>query len=170
MEIWKEITGFNDYQVSDQGQVRSTKYKKPRILKPGNVGKGHLQVTLMRDSRKHKMLVHRLVAAAFIPQKEEHLIFIDHMNGVPADNRAENLRWVTNRMNLQNRNDNREGRTASSYAGVSFRRRDSAWIARIYIEGKNILLGNFDTQEEGAFAYDAALLKLGLEPVNFNHA
>jgi hypothetical protein len=162
MELWKDIA--SGYQVSDCGNVRSTKYKQLRILKPGNTGKGHQQVTLRIEGRSKKVLVHRLVAEAFIANPM-NLPFVDHINGMPQDNRVENLRWVTNRENLQNRNDNREGRTASRYTGVSLRKRDDKWIARIYIARKSRFLGCFEIEEEAALAYETALT-LMIQPAN----
>ncbi|MBF8964299.1 HNH endonuclease [Pontibacter sp. FD36] len=165
MEIWKNVQGYDSYQVSNYGKVRSTKYKQPRILKPGDIGTGHQQVTLRTQGKNKKLLVHRLVANAFISNPGGYP-FVDHINGIPEDNRVENLRWVTNRENLQNRNDNREGRTTSRYVGVSYRKSDSCWIARIYINKENHLLGSFKDEEEAALAYDTVLIDLGLSPVN----
>lgn len=47
--------------------------------------------------------IHRLVAEAFIPNPENKP-FIDHINGNRADNRVENLRWVSHRENCNNPN------------------------------------------------------------------
>jgi len=34
VEIWKDIPGFLDYQVSNLGRVKSLKREKEKILKP----------------------------------------------------------------------------------------------------------------------------------------
>ena len=47
--------------------------------------------------------VHKLVARAFIPNPENKPV-IDHINGNRADNRIENLRWVTQKENVNNPN------------------------------------------------------------------
>ena len=69
-------------------------------------------------------LVHRLVADAFIPNPNNYP-FIDHIDGNPANNNAENLRWCTRSMNMLNpitreRNSNaRRNKTAPNRRGIA---------------------------------------------------
>ena len=56
--------------------------------------KGYPRVALAGSDRK----VHRLVAAAFIPNPEP-LPQVNHKNGIKTDNRAENLEWCNNSQN-----------------------------------------------------------------------
>lgn len=70
---------------------------------------------------------------------------IDHINSVRHDNRALNLRNVTNSVNQQNqkkaRSDNKTG-----FLGVT--RRKHRYEARININGKSVHLGMADTAEK----------------------
>ena len=114
-EIWKDVPGYEgQYQVSDQGRVRSLdrvvicagavkgtypSHKKGRLLCPGPINSGHLSVVLGRGGTK---LVHQLVLRAFIgPPPDKHEVC--HNNGNPADNRLENLRWGTRRENIKDK-------------------------------------------------------------------
>ncbi len=107
MEVWKDIAGYEGiYQVSDAGRVRSVarvnsqgaklKGKPRKLIKDHN---GYCVVGLTRDAvmRYHK--VHRIVAAAFIPNPD-NLPQVNHTEGNKADNRACKLEWCTNQENI----------------------------------------------------------------------
>lgn len=96
MEIWTDIEGFENYQVSTWGRVRSSKC----ILKPYENQKGYLKVGLTRDGKCHKKRVNRLVAQAFIPNPNG-LPQVDHIDGNKQNNSVTNLRWVDNATNQQ---------------------------------------------------------------------
>src|SRR5580704_15348041 len=103
-EIWKDVVGFASgfYQVSNLGRVKSLPrlrnynggFRKtcPKILKQ-SVDR-YAQVRL-HDSNTYKvLLVHRLVAEAFIPNPHNKPT-VNHKNGDKKDNRACNLEWMT---------------------------------------------------------------------------
>lgn len=86
---WRYIKNFEGrYEVSESGYVRNS--VTGRVLKPYPFSNGYLGVQLGRGNVR---LVHRLVAAAFIPGNDE--LQVNHRNGARADNRAENLEWMT---------------------------------------------------------------------------
>jgi hypothetical protein len=92
------------YEVSNQGRVKSLakvvpngaggKPMQERILKTWKTN-GYLYVGL---GRNFKTTVHRLVAAAFL-EPDDSRPHVNHKNGFRADNRAENLEWVTSSEN-----------------------------------------------------------------------
>ncbi len=97
-EEWKEIEGYPDYEVSDQGRVRSLKWGKTKVLK-GYLnstlpGRGYLQVKLIGEGVRHHRLVNRLVALAFLPNPEAKAT-VAHNDGSRLNNRVGNLRWAT---------------------------------------------------------------------------
>jgi len=92
---WRDIDGFDMYEVNSQGQVR----RKAQLLKPGSIPSGHLTVALCKGKGKPKsMYVHRLVALAFLNNPESKRV-VNHKNGNPKDNRLENLEWATHSEN-----------------------------------------------------------------------
>lgn len=90
MEQWKKIEGFENYSVSNNGQVRND--KTGRILKTYKKPSGYIQVQMGRKTVPK--YIHRLVAQAFIPNVSNKPQ-INHKNGNKGDNRADNLEWVT---------------------------------------------------------------------------
>lgn len=90
MEIFTKINGYNNYSVSDLGNIRND--KTGRILKFYIKPSGYKQVQLGRKTVPQ--YVHRLVASAFIPNTLNKPQ-VNHKNGNKGDNRVENLEWVT---------------------------------------------------------------------------
>jgi hypothetical protein len=83
---------------------------------------------------------------------------IDHMNGLPDDNRLANLRDVTKAMNAQNERRPRKSNT-SGFMGVRWRDDRHCWIAVLLIDGCKRKLGAFRTKEDAAAAYIEAKRK-----------
>lgn len=111
-EIWKDVKGFEGYyQVSNLGRIKSLsraivykdgsiKHRKERIMK-AQVLRGYCGVNLYKGGKYKLVLVHRLVADAFLP-KAPGKTEVDHINTVRSDNRVENLRWTTRKENQNN--------------------------------------------------------------------
>lgn len=91
-EIWRPVVGYEGfYEVSNFGRVRSLYSGKN--LKYVTNRCGYFRLTLVKNKVKTPILVHRIVAQAFIPNPDNKP-FIDHLNGNRQDNSVENLRWV----------------------------------------------------------------------------
>lgn len=101
-ENWKSIAGYDGlYEVSSIGRVRSLNYNhtgKIKVLKPRKICTGYLVVGLHKNREKKLFKVHRLVAAAFIPNPDSKPQ-VNHKNEIKSDNRAENLEWMTAKEN-----------------------------------------------------------------------
>lgn len=90
---WADVPGWEDlYRVSDQGDVFSV--RAGRNLRPRPEGDGHTSVVLCLGGRREPWLTHRLILTAFKGPCPDGLEGC-HNNGVPDDNRLENLRWGT---------------------------------------------------------------------------
>lgn len=100
---------------------------------------------------------HRIVWVLYYGS--EPLGQIDHINGVPSDNRVLNLRDVSpsqNQRNLKMRSDNKSGA-----CGVSQRKDTGKWQALIDVAGRRISLGSFETFEEAVAVRSDASAKYG---------
>ena len=97
-EIWKLWNISNSYrygkrvyEISNQGRLRIN----------GVITEPHLHKTGYKYI-SGGWLMHRLVATLFIPNPDNKPC-VDHINTIKTDNRASNLRWVTQQENCNNR-------------------------------------------------------------------
>ena len=108
-ERWRPIEGYEDsYIVSDHGRVRSLDRKnkrgwrlKGKTLKLTTQTGGYLKCLLYRDGVRCQVLVHRLVASAFLPLGRDDQTQINHKDGNKRNNVLSNLEWVSARENVQ---------------------------------------------------------------------
>lgn len=98
-EIWKDIEGYeNYYRVSNMGRVLSVIKTKHIILKQRITKHGYCAVNIRNEQNKRNVLVHRLIADAFI-SNTENKPEVNHINGIKSDNKAVNLEWCTRKEN-----------------------------------------------------------------------
>lgn len=99
-EEWRPIAGYEGlYEVSNFGKVRSFPrggtIHEIRVLKQAIANMGYYVVSLCKNGKPIKILVHRLVAKAFLPPSEHPEV--NHISGIKLDNRSNNLEWVSYR-------------------------------------------------------------------------
>jgi len=159
-EEWRPIVGYEGlYEVSDLGRIKSfAQCKDGRIMKPSPNKDGYLNVNLCNKGKKI-FKVHRLVLQTFLPIEENKEV--NHKNHNKSDNRLCNLEWCSRSENCRFCKK-REG-CSSQYKGVTWYKRDKKWSAMCRLNGKNVHLGRFDTEEEGAKAYNDFVILKGLQ-------
>lgn len=112
---WKEIKGYEGYyEVSTEGKIRSVN----RTIKKGEVfisrksqemktflTNGYERVSLNKEGKRKKFMVHRLVAETFIPNPENKKE-VNHKDANKLNNSVGNLEWVTKLENMRHAEDN----------------------------------------------------------------
>lgn len=102
-EEWRDIDGYEGlYQVSTWGRVKSLKYNHQnveRLLKPLGGSKGYLHVCLWKNGQVKQVMIHRIVANAFI-HNPQGLPQINHKDENKQNNEVSNLEWCTVKYNL----------------------------------------------------------------------
>lgn len=119
-EIWKDIRGYEGYQVSNLGKIRTynkttftekhgIRHWENRILKfkpytttnqRSEQGMGY-RITLWKNGKPKTLLVARLVATTFLEDLIDTNMTVNHKNGNRLDNRVENLEWLSRAENIK---------------------------------------------------------------------
>lgn len=113
-EIWRPVQGFETlYKISARGNLVS--FQRITFIGKRNATKrirpeyafiftkdqdGYLKTILTSDEKKNYFRVHRLVAAAFIPNPEA-FPEINHKDLNKENNNVHNLEWCTNLQNIR---------------------------------------------------------------------
>lgn len=109
-ETWTTLERFPKYEVSDTGKVRAKNYLKmgfTKELKQYNK-RGYRSVTISDINGKlTQMLVHRLVAMAFLENKDNKPQ-VNHKDSNRANNNVSNLEWCDAFENMQHYERNRK--------------------------------------------------------------
>lgn len=111
---WKAVAGYENYEVSNDGRVRSVDrikkvndngriYYKPlkgkELSSASRKGRScYNVVSLTKNGVSKSFYVHRLVAEAFIPNPL-NLPQVNHKDENKINNKSENLEWCTNDYN-----------------------------------------------------------------------
>ena len=109
-EVWKTITKYPEYKISNKGRIKYQirKGKEPykyKISIGGKTSCGYLDFSLRLNNKKIRITIHRLVAIEFIPNPNKYTI-VNHKDGNKQNNNVENLEWCSSSQNIQHGYDN----------------------------------------------------------------
>jgi hypothetical protein len=160
METFKVIEGYDNYEISDHGNVRNKKTGRILAL---YIARGYCQIKLYTDKKTKHFTIHRLVALTFL-ENLDNKKEVDHMNNNKLDNNLTNLRWVTKSENQHNKKISRNN--TSGVKGISLNKRINKWRARIMINNKTVYLGIYRDLIDAENAVKEARIRLHGEYCN----
>jgi HNH endonuclease/AP2 domain len=124
------------------GNSWNTKYAGTRALDNLATG-GYLEGTIFyRELKAHRVIFK--MTHGWCPE------YVDHENGNRVDNRPSNLKPATKVEN--GRNMKRKKNNTSGVNGVSWKKENQKWVAKIVLDKKQVHLGYFNTLEEATAA------------------
>jgi len=146
VEIFKDLEGYEGYEVSNFGRVKSFKKGKERIMVPRVGITGYYILGIFGSDGKQKTIkVHQLVAMAFLGHVPCGMkLVINHKDGNKLNNHVDNIEVVTARQNSHH---------FRPPAGAYWHTKDKKWESAISINGKTIWLGAYKTKEEASAVY-----------------
>lgn len=100
-EAWRVYPQNDNYEISTLGKVRRAKtlgcrnnFKQGGLLKLWTNTSGYYSVILYRDGKSKTRTVHQLVLETFVGKRPEGME-CNHGDGIKANNKLNNLEWVT---------------------------------------------------------------------------
>lgn len=111
---------------------------------------GYLRVKI--DGKRYK--AHRIAWLIQFGQYPSEVI--DHINGVPTDNRLSNLRDVSAKLNSQNLKRAKKNKMRTDVLGPTFQTARGKWLVKVKVDGKAHYIGRYDNLEEATEAYKSA--------------
>ena len=134
------------------GNLERLNYHYPNgkwtVVDNKNNNNGYCQVRFNGENILYHVIIWVLSTGEDITQGME----IDHINGDKLDNRIENLRVVSHRINTQNQMVHRNGQLV----GCCFDKSTGKYQAQINIGEKRVFLGRYKTEQEANEAYEIA--------------
>lgn len=92
-----DFLGFPNYEISTLGVVKNTK-REVFLIGQKNQNNGYWSVQLSEKGNKKRFYLHRLVAIAFLENKENKET-VNHKDGDLNNNSLDNLEWATQKEN-----------------------------------------------------------------------
>jgi len=126
--MYKDIEGYEGfYQVGSMGEIKALsrrvinkkgreQFYPEKQLTPDKGPKGYARVTLSKNHKTKRFLVHRLVGKAFV-NNPNNCPCINHKDNDPSNNCADNLEWVTHSENMIHAQEQGRLYTAQSNGG-----------------------------------------------------
>jgi len=102
MEEFVPIKNYETYAINKNGDVLDLRSKKLKKQYKNITAGDYLQLSLINENGYKNFRIHRLVAETFIP-KIENKLEVDHIDRNRHNNNVNNLRWVNDIEQAENK-------------------------------------------------------------------
>lgn len=96
MEKYCVINGFDNYAISNYGNIKNVKNNK--VLTPRISENGYKEYVFCQNGIRKNFKIHRLVALYFIDNPDKKP-YVNHIDGDKLNNNVSNLEWCTAKEN-----------------------------------------------------------------------
>lgn len=94
-----DIPGIKNYKLTKNGELYSLYRNK--FVSGITTGRGYIHYIVYDNGIRRSYFRHRLLCMVFKPIDDYESMEVDHINGIPGDDRLENLEWVTSKENVR---------------------------------------------------------------------
>ena len=151
----KPIKGYEGlYSITEDGKV-FTHYQN-KYMKTFINNSGYEVASLVKDGKKKKHLVHRLVAETYLGDGKGKEV--NHINFIKTDNNVNNLEWVTRKENI--RHNIEHGNFNVEIAQKKAKEVNKRKVAQYTLDGK--LVAVFNSQKEAGEKTGSSPSKISL--------
>ena len=137
---YRRVEGFDDYIVSNYGEVWSLKGRSPRLIKQAIDNYGYYTFVLCKNTYRKSIKTHTLVGDNFIGKRIGAMTF-DHVDRNRTNNRSDNIRLATRSEQCVNRKQFKNNTTGHTniYYQCDNKRDNKYYIIKIQRNKKKVL-------------------------------
>ncbi len=116
--IWKNITNYDKYSVSNNGEIKNNTTN--RILKY-YIRNGYKSVTLCKSNIKKTFNIHNIVAEEFLTKPLNNKYVVNHIDENKLNNNIDNLEYITYRENTIHSMTSKRSKNLNSFNILDFK-------------------------------------------------
>jgi hypothetical protein len=156
LEYLNELFEIDETSPSGLRRIKTVSSRAQKGCVAGTLLRQYWRVNITYDKKQYIYYAHRLVYAMGTGRNIEN-VFIDHIDGIEKRNTLSNLREALPAENMRNRVKSK-GKKTSDYLGVYWYSKRKKWVAQIKHNNKKTYIGQYDSQEAAARAYNEIAL------------
>jgi len=146
---YKDIPGYQGYQINEYGEVFSLKSNK--VMQPAVTHAGYLRLALSNEGEAKNFFIHQLVAMTFLDHVPNGMqMVVDHIDNNKLNNHIDNLQLVSQRYNSSKDRDRKYDLPTNVYLPKG----ETTYMVRMKVKDARVIVGRFNTVEEAVEARD----------------